>query len=443
MLLNPLNRRVREQQGMPVMAGAFPVLGHLPAVMSSLTDLLRYAEQRHGTHFWLEMGTFGRMLVCTQPEAFALFKNKHVLTDLLGEVAPPLKDTMATQDGDSHRSTRAWANPAFQPQGLTGAKVGDLFADIMLARIGQWPVSAPIRLVDEVSDMSLTMIFRMLGVDEQAIAEWTRFYSDYFLVSAWPVDLPGTRFRRSRHAQTWIDANLQTLIDDARARPDAGGLLAMLVHSIVSSNVALTDASLLANLRALIHAAHKTTAVTMAQLVIKIAQHPEYWALLCAEAKSIGEVPRNPANLVSFPYAEALFRETLRYHPAFPLALRRTEEAIDLGGRSIEAGTRFIIPLVLLSRNAELYPQPDVFMPGRWMGRNEGLKPIDTMQFGNGPHRCLGYHTAWMQLVQFAVALALTLSARGVRPRLVSSDAGRHRFFPLTYPPRTTRIAFE
>ncbi|MDP9913633.1 cytochrome P450 [Variovorax boronicumulans] len=438
MLLNPLNRRTREQQGMPVLPGAFPVVGHLPAVLSGLHSLLAWGEKGWGTHFWLDMGRFGRMLVCTRPDAFEMLKNKHVLADLLADVAPPLKDTMATQDDEAHRKARAWTNASFLPQGLSGAKVGDLFADTMHEGVRRWTEGEPIRLVDEVSDMTLTMIFRMFGVPESDLPAWRTFYGDYFLVST----LPWSRTGRSQRAQAWIDQSLLKLIDDVRTRPEAGGLLAALMHALATTQPELDDANLLANLRALIHAAHKTTAVTMAQLVIALSRRPECWDRLCAEARAVGAVPRTPADLARFPYAEALFRETLRCHPAFPLIFRRAREDIDLAGRTVSAGSRLIVPLTLFSSNPAIYPQPGSFLPQRWLDRAEGLKPIDTLQFGNGPHRCLGYHTAWMQLVQFAVTLSLTLDCKGLHPQLLKGRAGRPRSFPLHYPPRATRIAF-
>ena len=45
MLLNPLCRRVREHRGFPVFPGYFPLLGHLPAMMTDALGLMRRAER--------------------------------------------------------------------------------------------------------------------------------------------------------------------------------------------------------------------------------------------------------------------------------------------------------------------------------------------------------------------------------------------------------------
>ncbi|MCG7508430.1 cytochrome P450 [Mesorhizobium retamae] len=428
---------------MPVLPGAFPVVGHLPAVARALPELLAYGERHLGTHFWLKMGTMGQMLVCTRPEAFELFNNKDVLADLLGDVAPAMRNTMATQDGELHRRTRGWANPAFQPQGLSAAKVGDLFADVMMAWIEPWPKRGIIHPVEETSALTLKMTFRMLGIAEQDICAWEENYRNYALVSLWPIDLPGTPLRRSRQAQAWIDARLKALITELEHHPSDNGLLATLMRSASAPDISSPQSNLLGNLRALIHAAHKTTAVTMAHLMIKLAQHPAHWDALVQEARAMGAVPRSPAELASFPLAQALFLETLRSEPAFPLVFRRTRQNIELGGRQVAAETRLIIPLILLSRAPSIYPQPDAFLPQRWLEQHRAHKPIQTLQFGSGPHRCLGFHAACMQLVQFAVTLALVLDSEGMRPTLMPPRNDGRRRFPINYPPRDMEIAFR
>lgn len=59
MLLNPLNRRRTLQYNIPIMPGAFPIVGHLPAIVSDLPRLLRRAKGMLGNHFWLDFGPGG------------------------------------------------------------------------------------------------------------------------------------------------------------------------------------------------------------------------------------------------------------------------------------------------------------------------------------------------------------------------------------------------
>jgi cytochrome P450 len=104
MLLNPLDRRPRLRHDIPVMRGAFPLVGHLPAIVCDLPDLLQRAEQTLGSHFWLDFGPAGQLMTCLDPEAFALLRHKDVSSALIEEIAPELLGgTLVAQDGAVHR----------------------------------------------------------------------------------------------------------------------------------------------------------------------------------------------------------------------------------------------------------------------------------------------------------------------------------------------------
>lgn len=64
MLLNPLDRRHRLRHGIPVVPGAFPLVGHLPAIVCDLPRLLQRAERMLGSHFWLDFGPAGHQMTC-------------------------------------------------------------------------------------------------------------------------------------------------------------------------------------------------------------------------------------------------------------------------------------------------------------------------------------------------------------------------------------------
>ena len=75
------------------------------------------------------------------------------------------------------------------------------------------------------------------------------------------------------------------------------------------------------------------------------------------------------------------------------------------------------------------------------MNRAQPVNALETSQFGGGPHFCLGYHVAWMEAMQFAVALAKTMGAKGLSPRLVGGYPAT-RFIPLSHPDPKARVRF-
>ncbi|MDQ0560957.1 cytochrome P450 [Rhizobium mesoamericanum] len=445
MLLNPLNRRRRLQYNIPIMPGAFPIVGHLPAIVSDLPRLLRRAEGMLRNHFWLDFGPGGPLMICLDPDTLAALRHKNVSSSLIGEMAPEiLGGTLVSLDGSAHRRARDGIKEAFLPKGLTAAGIGDLFAPIIRARVQAWRERGGVSILPETGDLMLKLTFYLMGIPPQDLPVWHRKYRQLLqLIVAPPVDLPGTPLRRGRAARDWIDAQSRQFIRDARARSTRTGLINDMVSAFDCSEDALSDDVLVANVRLLLLAGHETTASTMAWMVIELARQPDLWHALVEEARHAGTVPTQQEHLAQFPVAEALFRETLRLHPASSLVPRRTTRELHLGGRHLPAGTRLGIPLLHFSTSSLLHDAPDQFRIERWLGRVEPVGPLDMLQFGTGPHVCIGYHLVWLELVQFAVALALTMQKTGVKPQLLNDAEKGRRFFPTAQPSMKVRIGFS
>jgi cytochrome P450 len=425
------------------MPGAFPVVGHLPAIAADCLGLQRRAERELGPVFWLESGFGTEQLNCLDPDVFSIFKNKVTTSTYLQSMLPELFGiSLIAQDGPVHQHMRSAMTAPFLPRGLTASEVGPLLAELIERRVRVWRQKREVKILAETRELVLAVMFRLLGVEESELSEWREHYEDFMLLAInLPFDLPGTPQRRGKRARAWLDERLLGFIRAARARPQATGFLSSLVAGRDEGGAGLSDAELVDNLRLLVLAGHETSASTMAWMVIKMAERPEVWDALSAEAAGAGEVPQAPKDLRQFPYAEAVFRETLRLYPPVCNDSRRALVDFELAGRTIPAGETVNISIIHLSRHSSLYQRGDEFVPERWIGRSDGISPIEMVQFGGGPHFCLGYHLAWMEIVQFAAALALTMRAGGWRPRIVG-ERPRVRYLPLLHPSSGTRIAF-
>jgi cytochrome P450 len=284
-------------------------------------------------------------------------------------------------------------------------------------------------------------MFRLVGVEEHELDAWRERYEDLMLLAIrLPVELPGLPRWRGLRARTWLDDRLARIVARAREDRDGAGILPALVQSRDEHGAPLGDRELIDNLRLIFLAGHETSASTMAWMIAHLAERPDVWRRLRDEALAEGDLPRSPKELKRFPYAEAVFRETLRLHPPVAIDARRATVDFELLGRPIRKGALLTIPIVLLGRDPELFPDPDAFRPERWIERSEPISPLELAQFGGGPHFCLGYHLAWMEVVQFAAALGRALPASG--PRLEGAFP-RPRYLPLLHPDASTRARFD
>jgi cytochrome P450 family 117 subfamily A len=438
LLLNPMARRITDLHGFPVFRGAFPLVGHLPAIALDYLGLVRRAEHELGRFFWLRSGSARESLTCLDPEVFSIFKNKVTTSTYLQELLPDLFGiSLIAQDGPVHHHMRSAMNAPFLPRGLTAAEVGPLLADLIERRVHSWRERGEIRVLAETRELVLAVMFRLLGVPETNLSDWREHYEDFMLLA---INMPALR-RRGVRARAWLDEQLLHFIQRARQEPQSPGILPAIVAGRDDGGAGMSDTELLDNIRLLVLAGHETSATTMAWMVIMMAQRADVWDALCAEAVAAGGIPQSPKELRAFPYAEAVFRETLRLHPPVASDTRRTLVDVEIGGRTIPAGENVTISIMHLSRHPSTYDRPDEFVPERWLGRGEGVSPIELVQFGGGPHFCLGYHLAWMEIVQFAVAFALAMRECGLRPK-IAGPPPKMLYLPLLHPSARTRVAF-
>jgi cytochrome P450 len=442
--LNPLARDVRRHHGIPVVPGAFPGVGHLPAIASDHLGLLRYGERTLGNTFYLNSG-FGMFTInCVHPDVFSILKNKVTTSTYLQSSLPDLFGvSVIAQDGPVHRHMRGAMDAPFLPRGLTATEVGPLLAEIIEGRVQRWREKREVQILHETRELVLAIMFRLLGVDEANLSDWRSRYEDLMLFAVnIPLDLPGFPKRRAKKAKAWLDEHVLAFIREVRARPHDKGLLPAIVAGRDEGGAGLSDVELVDNVRLLVLAGHETSAATMAWMVIKMAERPEIWDRVCAEATASAGVPLSPKEVRTFEYTEAVFRETLRLHPPVFTDARKALVDFELAGHTVPAGEMVNIPIMHLSRNPELYERADEFMPERWMGRGgEGISPIENVQFGGGPHFCLGYHLAWMEIVQFGVALARAMKGAGLRPQIRGTKP-KLRYLPLLHPSAGTKIVF-
>jgi cytochrome P450 family 117 subfamily A len=443
-MLERLPMKETHREGIPILPGGLPLVGHAPFNLGDTLTFLLNAQSKVGPLFWMRSFGSEMQLVCMGEPGFELLKNRVTSSEFIRDAAPDfIGDALLSRDGSPHRNLRTPMSGPFTPRGLSSSGASALSAEVIEASVASLP-SRPFSLVVETQRFALDIIFRVMGIDRSELEEFNSNYRE-FTLGAFPIklDLPYSPRWRSRRGRAWLDARFSSLIAAARGRPEMPGTLSALLETRDTEGQPLKDADLISNLRLLALAGHETTASVMAWLGIVLAQRHDLWEKLCEEANAAPGLPRSPEELKRHPFAEALFREVLRIYPPVSSTARQALEDLTLHGKRVPKGTMITVPLGTYGYDPKLYPDPHKFDPSRWMGRRVPPSAIETAPFGGGPHFCLGYHLAWVEVVQFATGFARELSRRKMKPQLAEGSAPpRLRYLPFGQPPKKTLIQF-
>ena len=96
----------------------------------------------------------------------------------------------------------------------------------------------------------------------------------------------------------------------------------------------------------------------------------------CDELATVIGSRRNieESDIGRLPYLQAVVKETFRLHPSVPLLPRRAPIDTKIMGYTIPKGCRMFINVWAVGRDKETWPEPEKFMPERFLGKTVDLR---------------------------------------------------------------------
>jgi cytochrome P450 len=320
--------------------------------------------------------------------------------------APPLEPIMGPNsvlllDGAEHMRQRKLMLPSFHGERMQG--YGELISDVTEREIERWPLGRPFKLRERTQEITLEIIMRaVFGIrDPDRLALFHERLGNMLEIGTDRLAMAGIAFpalRRTIGKGKWdlfmrlrdeADELIYDEIAQRREDPATAGrddVLSILLQARDEEGRAMTDAELRDELMTLLVAGHETTATSLAWAFDLLLHNPDKLARLRVEIENGGNGE----------YLDAVIKETLRIRPVVPGVVRRTKAPFELRGYEIPVGTLVAPNIYLTHRNPAVYPEPDRFLPERFLD-----DPPDTyswIPFGGGIRRCLGASFALFEM---------------------------------------------
>jgi cytochrome P450 len=311
------------------------------------------------------------------------------------------KHSVLLLDGPEHMRQRKLMLPSFHGERMQS--YGNLIREITESEVGNWPVGRAFGLRERTQAITLEVIMRaVFGIEDAERLDHLRGSLNRLLAMGTKsralatIVIPPLRatvgkpmWERFQRLRADVDQILFDEIARRRVAPDTADrvdVLSVLLQARDEQGEPMTDIELRDELMTLLVAGHETTATAAAWAFELLLRNPATLTRLQEEVDR-GE---------SDEYLDAVIKETLRIRPVVPGVVRKLTRPLEVNGYELPAGTRLAPNIYLTHRRPDVYPEPDRFLPERFLEN-----PPDTyswIPFGGGIRRCLGASFALYEL---------------------------------------------
>jgi cytochrome P450 len=379
--------------------------------------MLFSCHERYGDIFTLKIAYEGTWVMLADPDAvkqvftgdpriYHAGEGNQILAPVLG------RNSILVLDEKPHISQRRLLLPPFHGERMQGYE--KTMSEIAAREIESWPIGTPYQLRPRMQAITLDIILRtVFGIREaEKLAELRDALRDFLDLTTnprllLPLLLVGPdRVRKLGSFRRRIERVDRLIYREIAERRRAGDLeerddiLSMLVGATHEDGSPMRDDEMRDELLTLLVAGHETTATSLAWAVERLSRHPEKLDRL-----------RNEVEADSDAYLTATIQETLRLRPVISIVIRRLTEPVEIGGYELPAGVSVTPCVYLVHRNPQIYPQPDRFLPERFLDNPPGT--YTWIPFGGGVRRCLGASFAQFEM---AVVLKELVKRHDIRP---------------------------
>lgn len=404
-------------------------------------EFLEQAAREKGDRFVMEFPGVAPLTVLSHPtdiaavmslgsQDFQCGPTNQIFRPLAGE------HSLLVADGKAHQQQRRLITPPFHGDRLQ--LYGQLIQQITQQEIQKQGHGQPFSVRPTLETISLNVILQaVFGVNAtnrryvrllQLLSEIQGLFgsplmSTFLMVPALQQDWgPWSPWGRFLHLRQEADDLIYSEIQQRRgdhsspSASDRTDILSLLLSAQDEAGNYMSDPEIRDQLMTLLVAGYETTTTALCWALYWIHSQSEVYKQLLDELSTLPP-DADPSKITQLPYLSAVCQETLRIYPiALFTFVRILKQPLTLRDHcTVPSGTHLLPCIYLLHHRPDLYPEPNVFRPERFLGRQ--FSSSEYQPFGGGTRRCVG---ASLALFEMKIVLATLL--RTVRLQLQSTD---------------------
>jgi cytochrome P450 len=357
---------------------------------------LESCRASYGDAFTIRTPPLGRTPIFTRPEDVERILALDGELLLGGAAQAPVVDfagerSLMKLDGPVHQEHREILTRALRPSGLPDGG-SDLLEQVRDA-VERWPIGKRFDLGAAIDEIALRLVARLAfhEVPPALMIEAARSMNALRRAATLPGLILGTlsRSRRGvfRSIRTATECFIAEKVRGGEGPTATSGCLFERLSTLESSKGHRMDTD---DLRDEL----MTVLTAMLGGLTCAVKHAFYWVVRTptVQARIRAEAPDPagfdlPHQITSNPYLDAVCKEVLRLCPDIPFAVRRTLADLEIAPYQIPAATTIGVGIYLLHRRAASFPEPDRFLPERFLISRPSR--FEYMPFGGGSRGCV------------------------------------------------------
>ena len=407
-----LSHSIAFSGGAPLLAGGWPLLGHLRAFQRDPVALLSRGWRTHGALFRFRLGLRDFVLFAgpeahdcyfrapdEQLNAKAVYRftvpvfgrgvaydaSPALMAEQLGFLFPALREA----------AMRRFALIMFEEARQFAEDLGDEGALDLPHAMNELTVRIASRCLigQEVRDRVDTGFAEAYHDLQKGINTLGFFFPD--------LPTPAHRCRdRARQRVAALFASVMAARRQAKANPE--DFMQTLMNARYKDGRALSDDEITGLLLTVLFAGQHTSAVLGTWTGLELFRVPSYMARIRQEAAAL----YGRAGSMSFeglqqqPVMENAVREGERLHPPLIVLVRKVLEPLRYGEHVVPAGAMAMVSPAVSHRLPHVFSDPERFFPDRFAppANEDRQHHYALIGFGGGKHACMGKNFAYMQL---------------------------------------------